>query len=169
VRITAKTGAAEEAAAGSRVASDAPMAVVARPPVLAAVAAVEVATASVKEEAPAPIGAAQASAQPAVEPPETTTTVAPQEAQPLGAREVSFNIEAPQAREIYLVGDFNHWKINDDSRLSRRVDGRWEKRVELSPGRYKYKYIVDGEWTVDGENSEREQNAFGTFDSIIKL
>jgi chromosome partitioning protein len=85
------------------------------------------------------------------------------------AREVLFNIAAPQAKEIYLVGDFNHWKINDESRLSRLEDGRWEKRMGLAPGSYKYKFIVDGEWTTDARNSERVQNSFGTFDSVIKL
>ena len=84
-------------------------------------------------------------------------------------KEMLFNIAAPTAREIYLVGDFNHWKINDSSRLSRIDDGRWEKKIGLTPGRYKYKFVVDGEWMLDTENNNREQNSFGTFDSIINL
>jgi 1,4-alpha-glucan branching enzyme len=67
------------------------------------------------------------------------------------------------------VGDFNHWKMNDESRLSRLEDGKWEKTLGLTPGRYKYKFVVDGEWTLDAQNNEREQNSFGTFDSIINL
>lgn len=84
-------------------------------------------------------------------------------------REVTFNISAPAAKDIFLVGDFNHWKMNEESRLSRLEDGRWEKRLSLASGRYKYKFIVDGEWVLDSQNSEREQNSFGTFDSIISL
>ena len=84
-------------------------------------------------------------------------------------REARFNIAAPNAKEIYLVGDFNHWKMNDESRLSRLEDGKWEKTLGLIPGRYKYKFVVDGEWTLDAQNNEREQNSFGTFDSIINL
>jgi len=84
-------------------------------------------------------------------------------------RETSFNISAPNAKEIYVVGDFNQWKINDESRLARLEGGNWEKRQLLAPGKYKYKFIVDGEWVVDSQNNEREQNSFGTFDSIIKL
>jgi chromosome partitioning protein len=84
-------------------------------------------------------------------------------------RNVDFTVNAPNANEIYLVGDFNHWKINDESRLSRLEDGRWVKKIGLEPGRYRYKFVVDGEWTTDQQNNEREQNAFGTFDSIIKL
>lgn len=84
-------------------------------------------------------------------------------------REVDFTLSAPNAREIYLVGDFNHWKINEESRLARLEDGKWAKKMPLEPGRYRYKFVVDGEWTIDLENKDREQNAFGTFDSIIKL
>ena len=88
---------------------------------------------------------------------------------PTAQKEARFNIAAPNARDIYLVGDFNHWKMNDESRLSRLDGGQWEKRLGLNPGRYKYKFVVDGEWTLDAQNNEREQNSFGTFDSIINL
>jgi hypothetical protein len=85
------------------------------------------------------------------------------------AKEVTFAINAPSARDIHIVGDFNHWQVGENSRLSRIQDGRWEKRLGLSPGEYKYKFVVDGEWVVDSQNSERVLNAFGTFDSIIHL
>jgi len=84
-------------------------------------------------------------------------------------KEVDFTVNAPDAREIYLVGDFNHWKINEESRLARLDDGKWVKKMGLEPGKYRYKFVVDGEWTIDNHNTDREQNAFGTFDSIIKL
>ena len=84
-------------------------------------------------------------------------------------KEVNFSISAPNAREIYVVGDFNNWKIEEGIRLSRFDDGRWEKKIGLPPGIYKYKFVVDGEWIADAKNEERAQNSFGTFDSIIKL
>jgi chromosome partitioning protein len=80
-----------------------------------------------------------------------------------------FALSAPGAKEAYLVGDFNHWKMNDDSRLSRLEDGRWEKKIMLSPGRYRYKFVVDGVWLLDPQNAEKEQNPYGTFDSIIMV
>jgi chromosome partitioning protein len=87
----------------------------------------------------------------------------------LSVRETIFAINAPSAKEVYIVGDFNHWKINDESRLSRAEGGRWTKNMALSSGRYRYKFVVDGEWVLDAANSEKEPNPFGTFDSIIKL
>jgi len=83
--------------------------------------------------------------------------------------ETRFAISAPDAREVYIVGDFNHWKMNEASRLARLEDGNWEKKVTLSPGKYRYKFVVDGEWVLDSQNVEREQNPFGTYDSVKKL
>lgn len=84
-------------------------------------------------------------------------------------KEIVFAIKAPEAREIHLVGDFNQWKIGDNTRLLKDDDGRWEKKLGLTPGRYKYKFVVDGEWVVDNQNPDREQNIFGTFDSVAHL
>lgn len=84
-------------------------------------------------------------------------------------RNTSFFISAPKAKDVYIVGDFNHWKINDASRLSRLEDGRWEKKYTLTPGKYRYKFVVDGEWVLDSLNQEKEQNPYGTFDSVKKL
>ena len=84
-------------------------------------------------------------------------------------REVRFMVNAPAAKDIYIVGDFNHWKISDENKLSRLSDGKWEKRIGLQPGRYKYKFVIDGEWVIDSQNLEQVRNPFGTFDSIINL
>ena len=84
-------------------------------------------------------------------------------------KEVTFPIEAPAAKDVYLAGDFNGWEINDEGMLASRENGWWEKRVALPSGRYRYKFLVDGEWTIDSKNPERETNAFGTFDSVMEI
>jgi chromosome partitioning protein len=84
-------------------------------------------------------------------------------------REAAFTIEAPAARDVYVVGDFNDWKIGDESRLVNRENAWWEKRMKLAHGRYRYQFVVDGEWTPDSKNGERERNVFGTFDSIVAI
>jgi len=83
--------------------------------------------------------------------------------------EVSFAMESSTAKDIYVAGDFNDWKINDESRLARGENGYWEKRLRLPHGRYRYKFIVDGEWMVDSKNQAREINAFGSFDSVMEI
>jgi len=86
-----------------------------------------------------------------------------------GLKDVTFRFETPEARDIYVVGDFNEWKMSDEGRLGRSENGCWEKRMEIPPGRYRYKFIVDGEWTPDAKNPELESNVFGSFDSIITI
>jgi len=87
----------------------------------------------------------------------------------LDREEVKFAMEASAAKDIYVAGDFNDWKISDESRLARGENGWWEKRVRLPHGRYRYKFVVDGEWTEDSKNQAREINAFGSFDSVMEI
>jgi chromosome partitioning protein len=84
-------------------------------------------------------------------------------------KEVTFAVESSAAKDIYIAGDFNGWEMNDGSRLVRGENGCWEKRMRLPHGRYRYKFIVDGEWTIDSKNQEREINAFGSFDSVMQI
>ena len=44
-----------------------------------------------------------------------------------------------------------------------------EKLVKLKPGRYRYKFVVDGEWTLDPRNEKCEGNTFGSLDSVIEV
>ncbi len=85
------------------------------------------------------------------------------------AKEVTFKIEAPAAKGVYLAGDFNGWEINNEGMLSCGESGCWEKRVALPSGRYRYKFWVDGEWILDSKNPEQEPNVFGTLDSILNI
>lgn len=84
-------------------------------------------------------------------------------------KEVTFALESSAAKDIYVAGDFNDWKINDESRLALGENGCWEKRVPLSHGRYRYKFVVDGEWTIDSKNQAGEINTFGSFDSVMEI
>jgi chromosome partitioning protein len=84
-------------------------------------------------------------------------------------REVTFAMESPAAKDIYIAGDFNDWRITDETRLARVENGCWEKRMRLPHGRYRYKFVVDGEWTVDPKNQASEINAFGSFDSVVEI
>ena len=92
-----------------------------------------------------------------------------EESYELEIREVIFTMESSGARDIYIAGDFNGWQLNDGSRLARDENGWWEKRVNLPHGRYRYKFVVDGEWTLDSKNQASEINPFGSFDSVMEI
>lgn len=82
-------------------------------------------------------------------------------------KSIPFKIYAPEASSAYLVGDFNNW---DQCSLSmkKRDDGYWETSIELSPGEYQYKYLIDGKWEND-ITEEMVPNQYGTMNNIIKI
>lgn len=51
------------------------------------------------------------------------------------------------ARAVSLVSDFNNWNMFGTPLT--KVEGGWVCKLDLAPGRYLYKYIVDGSWTAD--------------------
>ncbi|MBV6655833.1 MAG: glycogen-binding domain-containing protein, partial [Mameliella sp.] len=55
---------------------------------------------------------------------------------------------------VYLVGDFNNWGLHSTP-LFKTEEG-WSTKIELGPGQYVYKYIVDGWWTSDPSTPEAE-------------
>lgn len=52
---------------------------------------------------------------------------------------------------VYLAGNFNAWNPNE--LLMNRIAGGWELPMALSPGIYEYKFIIDGTWITDPDNS----------------
>lgn len=82
---------------------------------------------------------------------------------------VRFALQSPEAQYVYVVGDFNNWSLDESNLLERNNNGGWQKSFSLRPGRYRYKFVVDGQWIHDPDNPEREDNIFGSLDSVLKL
>jgi 1,4-alpha-glucan branching enzyme len=60
----------------------------------------------------------------------------------------NFICNAPEAKHVSLVGDFNHWSPRTHP-MQRGADGAWTIRVELKHGHHRYAYHVDGELVLD--------------------
>lgn len=82
---------------------------------------------------------------------------------------VKFTLQSPSAQYVYVVGDFNNWSLDDASRLERNENGQWQKSFSLKPGKYRYKFVVDGRWIHDPDNPQSEDNIFGSLDSVVSL
>jgi len=48
-----------------------------------------------------------------------------------------------------------------------RQGGKWIMPVSLKPGKYTYKFIVDGKWITDPDNKLYEENEYGTGNSVL--
>ena len=83
-------------------------------------------------------------------------------------REVAFTLVAGEAKEVYLAGDFNGWKLDDTGRME-KDNGRWTKLVRLSSGQHHYRFVIDGKWTEDPANPHREVNPYGEMDSLLEV
>jgi 1,4-alpha-glucan branching enzyme len=61
---------------------------------------------------------------------------------PAAERAVTFQLKAPEAKNVLLAGDFTNWRLAERP-LRRSADGVWRTTIRLKPGRYEYKFIVD--------------------------
>jgi 1,4-alpha-glucan branching enzyme len=86
----------------------------------------------------------------------------------VGKQTVEFRIFNPKAKFVAIVGDFNNWNPENDL-LEKKKSGVWTLKKRLFPGIYKYKYIIDGEWTVDLYNSRTARDNAEGICSLIRI
>ena len=81
-------------------------------------------------------------------------------------RKVTFSLKAPNAREVSLVGDFNNWDAGANS-MKLDKDGRWKESLIFPPGRYEFKFLVDGKWREGSKKEQTALNCFGTLNHVL--
>ena len=81
---------------------------------------------------------------------------------------VVFTLERADANQVYLCGDFNEWSETNLPMIFLGA-GKWEKLVTLAPGRYEYKFMVDGAWIADPARAPEVLNAFGSTNSVVEV
>ena len=89
--------------------------------------------------------------------------------EPIAAASVTFVLLAPQARSVALAGDFNDW---DAARvlMRREASGLWTVDVPLTPGRYRYVFVVDGRrFVADPAAPRAAGDDFGTPTSVVTV
>eukprot|EP00092_Neocalanus_flemingeri_P091333 GFUD01115774.1.p1 GENE.GFUD01115774.1~~GFUD01115774.1.p1 ORF type:complete len:293 (-),score=117.78 GFUD01115774.1:233-1111(-) len=47
---------------------------------------------------------------------------------------------------VQVAGEFNSWAPQD---LTKQEDGSWIVRLSLLPGKYMYKFVVEGDWVIN--------------------
>jgi 1,4-alpha-glucan branching enzyme len=82
--------------------------------------------------------------------------------------EVTFALHEPHAKRVALCGGFNAWSP-EATPMNRAFNGHWATSLALPPGRYEYKFVVDGQWLPDPNAHEQAFNGFGTLNSVIEV
>jgi 1,4-alpha-glucan branching enzyme len=77
-----------------------------------------------------------------------------------------FRLTAPEAKEVCVLGSFNNW---EQRALKRQRNGVWTTWLMIEPGRYEYRFLVDGQWQNDPAAIESTTNPYGTENSILTV
>ncbi|MCP4681219.1 MAG: AAA family ATPase [Desulfobacterales bacterium] len=80
-----------------------------------------------------------------------------------------FVFHAPEATYVKIVGNFNDWEPTKQSIMKRNKDGTWAKNIDLAPGTYQYRFLVDDIWAEDQNNPNLVDNSFGGKNSVVVI
>ena len=79
---------------------------------------------------------------------------------------IKFSFEGEPKQEVYVAGTFNDWNPNE-LKMREVREGIYWKVVELSSGRYEYKFVVNGNWRIDPNTHYQISNEHGSLNSIL--
>ena len=81
-----------------------------------------------------------------------------------------FELHAPGADRVELLGTFNNWKTGDIVLNGPDASGHWTASVELPEGRHEYIFLVDGErWVADPKGVTHRPDGFGRVNTVIRI
>ena len=92
---------------------------------------------------------------------------APQSREKGQEKTVDLVLNRPDARSVCVAGSFNNW---DQSKTPMRKEGNgpsWRVSLPLRPGRYEYRFVVDGQWISDPSARESVTNDYGSTNSVL--
>ncbi|MFT3912312.1 MAG: glycogen-binding domain-containing protein [Ferruginibacter sp.] len=69
-----------------------------------------------------------------------------------------------EAKRVILAGSFNNF--SPTALRMEKIESGWVAFVVLTPGKYWYKFIVDGNWIIDPDNNLREGDGEGNTNSV---
>ncbi|MFL9831313.1 isoamylase early set domain-containing protein [Flavobacterium sp. ARAG 55.4] len=83
---------------------------------------------------------------------------------------VTFSIEAKEAAEVSVVGDFNNWNPEAGT-LSKLKNGTFKGVFDLNKDTaYEFKYLVDGKYINESEADSFKWNEFaGAENSVLEV
>jgi 1,4-alpha-glucan branching enzyme len=80
-------------------------------------------------------------------------------------KKVQFEFLAPEAREVFVAGEFNNWDRRANP-LKKDKGGMWKLTLPLMPGKYEYRFLADGNWGNDRSCAGCVQNNFGSLNCV---
>jgi 1,4-alpha-glucan branching enzyme len=81
---------------------------------------------------------------------------------------VTFHLDDPQASSVAVAGCFNGWDA-EPTALKKDKSGAWKVTLWMKPGRYEYRFLVDGQWRNDPACGECVANSFGSENCVLHV
>lgn len=78
---------------------------------------------------------------------------------------VEISCHAPDALTVFLAGTFNAWAPNACP-MKRAAEELWHVTLQLAPGTYEYKFLVDGEWVCEPGVDEPDPTLLSETDCV---
>ena len=82
----------------------------------------------------------------------------------ISTAKIQFDFAHPGAKGS-LGGSFNNWD-NLAHPMKNDKKGNWKVTINLKPGRYEYRFLVDGKWENDPSCTECVLNDFGSMNCV---
>ncbi len=84
---------------------------------------------------------------------------------------VHFQLEAPGATSVALVGSFTEWSTTKLPMVDRNHEGVWEIEVRLKKDTTQlYNFVIDGSrWVPDPRSAAQVDDGFGGLSSVLQL
>ncbi len=79
-----------------------------------------------------------------------------------------FVVRVEGARSVVVTGGFTNWSKEGIPLREIRM-GEWATNLDLAPGDYEYRLLVDGEWRDNVEADRRTPNPFGTENCLLTI
>ncbi|RMD99501.1 MAG: hypothetical protein D6814_05460, partial [Calditrichaeota bacterium] len=72
-------------------------------------------------------------------------------------------------QSLAVMGSFNNWNRHANPMKDPDGDGVYEATLPLDPGRYEYKFVLNGREFADPANPDSVSNPFGSYNSVLTL
>ena len=82
---------------------------------------------------------------------------------------VKFEYRTEPGADVYVVGSFNDWNPMQTRLRDEIGNGCYYAFIALAPGRYEYKFVVNGQWCFDPKCPDPIVNRYNTLNGVITV